>query len=566
MQSDEALRAQREAIRRGLVRTNSAAVAILLVVIGLALAAILEANQAMRERGRAIQAEQDAGERLWSSYLNQARGVRAGPQAGHRFESLRALRSAAHLRPTIELRDEAAACLTLADLGVTKTISGLSNTPVMPDANFERYAQVQARGEIEIRGTADGQFVLRLAGQGSEVRRVHRFSPNGRFLPVTYADGMTAVWDLNERQPILRLPAEGSLYCLDFTRDSRRLAVALTNGSVNLYEVSTGDLVQSLSISIPELRLKLSPNGSQIALFSEARKEARILDLSSGQLIASLSHGAGVRGAAWHPNGQTLATACDDFNVYVWKPPQRRPLMSFAGHQSSCTDVVFDPQGQLLASSSWDGTTRLWDLATERQLVSLAQTGEELLFNTDGRSLAFRRPDNGFQICEVAAKQVCRFLHEPGSALDDDGRERVPNGPTGVAFNPQENLLASASYDGVRLWDTATGRELAHLPGARTFSVFFSADGNQLRACGRDGLVKWSSVTTWTNADPDAGKSEKLLQGPCRRACTSLNEEECAVIVGEEVRLLHSGRSLAGPHDMNWIALSPDAQYVAAST
>jgi hypothetical protein len=43
---------------------------ILLVVIGLALAAILEANQAMRERGRALQAEQHAREKPWNSYLS----------------------------------------------------------------------------------------------------------------------------------------------------------------------------------------------------------------------------------------------------------------------------------------------------------------------------------------------------------------------------------------------------------------------------------------------------------------------------------------------------------------
>jgi signal transduction histidine kinase len=541
-------------------------VGILLVVIGLALAAILEANQAMRERLRAVQAEQDAREKLWNSYLSQARGARAGPQAGHRFDSLQALTNAASLRPSLELRNEAAACLTLGDLSVTRTLSAFSNAPVIADANFERYARAQAPGAIELRRIADDQFLFPLAAQGSEVRMIHRFSPNGQFLPVTYSNGMTAVWDLNRRRPILRLPAEGSLYCLDFTPDNQRLAAALTNGCVAIYELATGRQLQTLSISIPELRLRLSPDGSQIALFSEFQPETRILDLPSGQLIASLPHRAGVRGVAWHPDGRTLATACDDFNVYVWRPPERRPLMSLSGHQSACTDVAFHPRGQLLASSSWDGTTRLWDLASNRQVVSLAQTGPQLCFSTDGEYLAFPNPDNSLRICNVAARRACRFLHEPDSAPDEKNRPRVLNGPTCVAFNPDEKLLASGSYDGVRLWDTATGLELAHMPGARTFSVFFSLEGKRLLACGQDGLVRWNQASGWTNADLDTSESETLLEGPCRRACPSLNDEECAIIKGEEVLLLRSGRKLAGPPDMNWIALSPDGQYVAAST
>jgi WD40 repeat protein len=541
-------------------------VAILLVVIGLALAAMLEANQAMRERGRSIQAEQDAREKLWNSYLSQARGARMGPQAGHRFESLQALQSAARLRPSLELRNEATACLTLADLNLIKTLTGISNAPVMVDANFELYACAQSDGRIEIRRTADDQFEFSLPARGSQVRRVHRFSVNGQFLPVSYSDGMTLVWDLKGRRAILRLHAQGSLYCLDFTQDCQRLAVALTNGDVCVYETATGQRLQRFSVSILELRLKVSPDGSQVALFSETQKEVRLVELSSGQLLASLPHAAEIRGAAWDPSGQILATACDDFNIYVWKPPERRPVMSFSGHQSACVDVVFQPQGQLLASSSWDGTTRLWDLATERQVVSLAQTGEELLFSADGQHLAFRRLDNSFRICEVASSRACRFLHEPSLAPGQNGQGRVPNGPSAVAFNPQEDLLASASYDGVRLWDTVTGHELAHIPGARTFSVFFSSDGKHLRACGDDGLLDWSRAKAWTKAELDAGKPETVLEGRCRRACASLNDEECAVIKGEEVRLLHCGRSLAGPHDMNWIALSPDSQYVAAST
>src|SRR6516162_8143137 len=105
--SDEELQTQRESIRRSLLRANTAAVLILLLVIGLALAAILQAEQAVRERTRAVQAEQGAREELWKSYEGQARGTRASLLAGHRFQSLEALKSAARIRPSLELRNDA---------------------------------------------------------------------------------------------------------------------------------------------------------------------------------------------------------------------------------------------------------------------------------------------------------------------------------------------------------------------------------------------------------------------------------------------------------------------------
>src|SRR5437867_4789249 len=112
---------------------------ILLVVVGLALAAILQANRATR-------AESDAREKLWRSYLDQARSTRAGAQAGHRFEGLEALAKAAAMHPSPELRDEAIACLALADLRLLAPRFAVTNVKASIDARFERYATGDAQG------------------------------------------------------------------------------------------------------------------------------------------------------------------------------------------------------------------------------------------------------------------------------------------------------------------------------------------------------------------------------------------------------------------------------------
>ena len=63
-----------------------------------------------RDAEQIKQAKDDATEKLWTSYLAEARARRTSGRAGQRFESLEAVRKAAAIRPDLAVRNEAIAC------------------------------------------------------------------------------------------------------------------------------------------------------------------------------------------------------------------------------------------------------------------------------------------------------------------------------------------------------------------------------------------------------------------------------------------------------------------------
>jgi serine/threonine protein kinase/WD40 repeat protein/Tfp pilus assembly protein PilF len=534
--------------RNPVVAGLSGAVTVLVAVLcaGWAVATLLrqERDVAVANLVRAERAEADAlqqSRRAQSAerevkiraLLAQARAERGSGQAGQRVKSLQALAEAARLNPPeplrLELRNEAIACLALADLTIGRRWdeSSFGTALRVFDGSLERYARGDAQGAVSIRRVADDEELVRLPGPGTQADPL-RFSPNGRFLAVRYQfeDVPFRVWDVTRGVEILQMAAPHRL-AFDFSPDSRTVALGRDDNSLAVHDLPTGQRVRQWANPFPPHLLAFPPDGSRLAVAGERR--VRIVEVASGKTLREWDHGSPVSALAWHPYDRNrLATAGS--GVFFWDVRTGRHWTIGFSRTLEATGIAFSHGGDLLAVKSSDGTLRLWEPWNGRELVKSpgAAPQSPLQFSPDDRRLAFVRDQTGSALLEVEA-----------------GREyRALSGLTGVAWgvyesgdiSPDGRLLtvaaANGSIRGLRLWDLATGRFRASLAIGQTFGVAFPPAGNALISSGDAGLYHWPVRT-----EPKApgglrlGPPRKLgVPGPLHQVGVSQDGRHLAVV------------------------------------
>jgi WD40 repeat protein len=261
------------------------------------------------------------------------------------------------------------------------------------------------------------------------------FMPNSDIFYSSGGDGRILRWDLNSSN-----------------KSSRTL---IDNNFIN----------RSLAISNNNRWLACGTSASGIQLFNlnNPNTPPRYLE----------GHKGWVDALAFTPDNNGLFSASTDNSIMYWDLIKGTNTV-FATNENKINSITISPDGKHMAGGASDGKIILWNLGNNESSV-LYQSGDNaitvLKYNNSGTKIAFGNKTGTLGILNLRTNKVAR-INGHAARIND------------LQFSPDDNLLATASYDGtIKIWD---GNNLNIRPviikghEAWALSLAFNEDGKYL--------------------------------------------------------------------------------------
>jgi signal transduction histidine kinase len=464
---DADLARRRAEIRRSLLRVSSAGLVVVLVVVGLAVAAVLAAFRAQQHAQEVEAATTRAEDELRNSYLAQSRAGRLSGVMGSKGSGLAAVTAAARIRPGIEARSEAIAHLALLDLrdaGLLWKQPG-SGYLVVFDPSLEQFAMGVSASEFIIGRVADQHIVCRHTNSLARLDRPLKFSPDGRHLAVAYRDQSLMVFDIAAQRPAFRAKSSGVVRGVSFSPDGALTAFVHADHSVRLVRTADGEEVHRLQPDGSPFLVQFDSTGTRLAIAADRRLQ--VMDWATNKTVLRLTHDAALSALAW--SGPMLAFG-DDQGEMVIRHEVARTQRRFVAHKGRVTDLIFSADAEQVLSASYDGSTRMWDAHSSRLVVSTT-IGYARQISRDGRRIAYANAQ-GWGLWDVERPAGYRTLHTV------DGSKPVV---LHLDFSADGRLLTLAKEGVLRIADLETGEFLLnHRETGLVAWAHFLPDGRTL--------------------------------------------------------------------------------------
>jgi WD40 repeat protein/serine/threonine protein kinase len=421
-------------------------------------------------------------------------------------------------------------------------------------------------------------------------------------------------WTIAPRDP--ELPGS---FLVAYRPDRKRLAVrSEMDANIRIWDPESGRLLQMLFESSRVGDLAWSPNGRVLAVVDQftslERRPIRLWDPEAGKFLRPLETPVddGVGAIGWSPDSSQVFAVChqgggegraacvtwnasdgkllrkvpiaiNDQGVFttllrrispdgkqlaglqrgldhavIWDMDTGHEVRKLTAPKSAITDVAWSPDSKYLASSSADGV-RVWEVASGMETFQRKDIEDctGVWWSPDGRALALQGSRNDLKIRLVQLRPDAKpqGVGEPGHMVI-------------AGWSADGKTIAAICSDGVRLYDTATGRRRRSFskttPTGSSLWFAWSPDGKTMAVTdARETVVlAMDSAQSFASLTGPGGGQSRLAWSPDGKTLATIGPNNVIQLCNATGRVL---RSLAGHQAaVSGLAWSPDGKYLAS--
>lgn len=275
---------------------------------------------------------------------------------------------------------------------------------------------------------------------------------------------------------------DGPVLNATFSPEGAWLVTVSEDGTARVWDAETGGAVAVLRRNtLPIVSATFSPEGKRVVTACEDGT-ARVWDAQSGEEIAVMrGHAAPVLSATFDPEGARVVTTSEDGAARVWDAETGGEIASLQGNGGPIVKAAFSPEGTRIAAICKDAAL-VWDVVRWRRIGVLRSRGMAgmrcVAFSRDGARIATASNGKGAQVSVWDARTFRRIcsLRAP-----KEFRKRMFGFVGNVSFSPDGGrVITAGAMEGVRVWDSTTGRPVVAIKGEPVANASFSPDGTRI--------------------------------------------------------------------------------------
>ncbi|MGI0493257.1 eIF2A-related protein [Alkalinema pantanalense CENA528] len=395
-------------------------------------------------------------------------------------------------------------------------------------------------------------------------------SADWKIAALAFSDGTIEVREITTGKQLNRFSVTGKI--VDLHIDGTDLVVVLDDGKVQRGNWQTGQMQPLPQISQQSpANFRFSAQGSTIALLisnPNLSKPFRVemWDWKTDRKLTTLPSVKNFLDFALSPDGKTLATATGDSTVQVWNSHTGQPLTKVkTSHQVVSLDL--SPDGKTLAVITTDGILQLWNWPTQKPPTQVPEFNSaiSLHFSPQGNILAIVSTDGKIQLWDPKKQQsltqITPIRNSTFLGISPDGQKLAILTDQGtLQLWPLKNRTAIAQFQSkqsvLRLWFSPDGQQ-AGMDLANGLVQFWNPKANRpipapktLSSGDRDLII--SRAISSPQPLSSQGASQTIVTGSVNGTITLWNAQ------GANETLQQQGDTVLG------LSISPDGQTIAS--